>query len=236
VLDSKVESFVKICFVISSVIVVGCSSVNKTTNNAVPTTEELKNSNEHVADQLETNLLKVDNLLINQPDPMNLIKLPIALSQGYSEVNRLIAQNEFTQAEDKLKSLQLEHAEFSGPSYRLARIYSDQKKHEKSMRALNEAININPKNYYAFNLKGKILRNAGKFKLAKQAYLQSISIYPSYSNAQLNLAILADIYLYDLKLALNHYQNYQQLTDQTSKKVSGWIIDLKRRMPKEGES
>jgi len=164
-------------------------------------------------------------------DPMA-EQLPLDLIKAYDQVTSLLKSNETAQAIAKLEQTQVVFPKNSGPSYRLARIYLDQKDYAKALAAIEISLGINSKNYYAHNLKGVILREQGEFEKAKQAYLTAVATYPRHPESHLNLGILADIYMYDLPLALEHYEYYLQLIQNDDKKVSGWIMDLKRRMPK----
>ena len=163
-------------------------------------------------------------------DPMK-VNLPLDLIKGYDQVVSLLASKNNEQAITKLTQLQVAFPKNSGPSYRLARIYLEQKEYDKSLTAIEKSLVVNGKNYYAQNLKGVILREKGEFDKAKQAYLSAVNTYPRHAESHLNLGILADIYMYDLPLALKHYQYYLELIGTEDRKVNGWVIDLKRRMP-----
>ncbi|MET1253650.1 tetratricopeptide repeat protein [Aliikangiella maris] len=167
-------------------------------------------------------------------DPMQ-VKIPKQLQQAYQQTNLLISEN-YQKAIEKLQQLQSQYPGQSGPSYRIARIYYQQKLWDKALKSLEKCLIINPQNYYALNLKGMVLREQGAFNLALQAYQQAIKVYPDHVESHLNLAILADIYLYDLPLALAHYENYRLLIKnsaqpQVNPKIDNWILDLKRRIP-----
>lgn len=168
-------------------------------------------------------------------DPMKSVTVPLALIKAYDEVTTAIKNNSPDEAIIKIKQLQTQYPALSGPSYRLARIYLDLKKYDEALDSVETAISINQNNYYAYNLKAIVLREKGEFEKSKQAYLKALEIYPDYVNGHLNLAILADIYLYDLALALTHFETYLLLTQADDKKVEGWVIDLKRRMPENAE-
>jgi len=102
-----------------------------------------------------------------------------------------------------------------------------QKEAEQSLLA---AIKRNNQDAVAYNHLAIIKRQQGKFSEAEQYYRQAIELEPNYANAHLNLGILLDIYLQQLAQALQHYQQYQQLTDNSNETVEKWIIDLQRRM------
>ncbi len=97
-------------------------------------------------------------------------------------------------------------------------------------QAFQRAISQNKRDAVAYNHLGIINRMQGLFDKAKKAYKKAIDIDREYARAHLNLGILYDIYLQDLKLALNQYETYQTLTDSQDKTVSSWIIDIKRQL------
>ncbi|TQV77078.1 tetratricopeptide repeat protein [Aliikangiella marina] len=215
--------------VIGTLITVGCASVDK---QSLPEPIE--------ADQEQTDPTAVAqdggqpgqtvSSLPMVEDPMK-VDLPLELIKAYDEAKSLFAAKNIEGAINKLKQTQQAFPQESGPSYRIARIYLQEKQYEKALEAVESSVFVNPKNYYAQNLKGVILREMGKFEEAKTAYLASLEAYPRHAQTHLNLGILADIYQYDLALALKHYQYYLELIQSEDKKVSGWVIDLKRRIP-----
>ena len=157
--------------------------------------------------------------------------LPLDLIKAYDQLKSMLAAKNKQQAIDYLQQLQARFPQQSGPSYRLARIYQEEGQFDAALSAIENCLSINPKNYYAQNLKGVILREQGQFIAAKETYIKALEIYPRHAQSHMNLAILADIYLYDLPLALQHYQYYLDLTKEEDGKINGWLIDLKRRLP-----
>lgn len=94
---------------------------------------------------------------------------------------------------------------------------------------LGHAVKLNPKNALAQNHLGVVYRHLGRFAEARKAYQRALEINGDYALAHINLGILYDIYIQDLASALEHYEQYQALTDNTDKLVMKWIVDLKRR-------
>ena len=164
-------------------------------------------------------------------DPMATV-LPLNLIKAYDEVDSLLAKKNTKQALVNLNRLQQQYPESSGPAYRIARVNFQQKRFDDALKAVTQSITVKPENYYALNLKAVIQREKGDFKQAKETYEMAIRRYDAYPVTHLNYAILADIYLYDLKLALQQYEKYLALVEHKDKKVKGWVIDLKRRMAK----
>ncbi len=130
------------------------------------------------------------------------------------------------------QSISSRYTLLSGPLVNEGMIYLQQKKPKDAKRVLLQATQINAKNPYAWNALGVTYRKLGEFKKAKRAYQAALKLDPLYARAQFNLAVLADLYLDDLPLALEHYQRYQSLQKTPDKSVGIWIVDLKRRIKK----
>jgi tetratricopeptide (TPR) repeat protein len=97
-------------------------------------------------------------------------------------------------------------------------------------QAFQEAINRNNKDSVAYTHLGILQRYKGQFEEARNQYQRAIRIDSDYALAHLNLGILFDLYLQDLKLALQHYQKYQALIIEEDSQVAGWITDIQRRL------
>lgn len=95
---------------------------------------------------------------------------------------------------------------------------------------LNKAISANQHNYYAHNELAQALRQQGQFQQALTHYQLAIKSWPAFAEAYLNRGILYDLYLGEKQLALLDYQLYQALSEQESRQVKGWIIDLQRQI------
>jgi len=96
--------------------------------------------------------------------------------------------------------------------------------------AFQQAIIRSNKDAVAYNHLGILQRYKGQFEEARNQYQQALRIDSNYALAHLNLGILFDLYLQDLKLALQHYQRYQALIDKEDSRVAGWIVDIQRRL------
>lgn len=128
------------------------------------------------------------------------------------------------------QTLAAKHPSLSGPLINQALIYMRKEKPDDALDTLNAALKVNPRNPYAWNLRGVLLRQQGKFKEARAAYEQAIGFDPQYAKAHFNLGVLADLYLQDLQLALNHYEKYQTLQKKPDQAVGNWISDLRNRL------
>ncbi|MCW9000042.1 MAG: hypothetical protein OQK04_15130, partial [Kangiellaceae bacterium] len=72
-------------------------------------------------------------LLTAKQDPMKNTVAPLELIKGYDQVKAFIESKNTSKAIEHLSKLQMEHQKFSGPSYRLARIYLDQKNYVEAL-------------------------------------------------------------------------------------------------------
>jgi len=108
--------------------------------------------------------------------------------------------------------------------------YFKLKKMDLAEQAFQEAISRSKKDAVAYNHLGILLRYKGQFEEARKRYQRAIAIDSDYAYAHLNLGILFDIYLQDLKMALQQYQKYQALIGEEDKQVAGWIADIQRRL------
>lgn len=159
------------------------------------------------------------------------VKQQAAMSVGadYAKALGLMAGSKDDEALPLLKKIAEKTPQFSGPLVNEGVIYLRQQKYSDAEKVLQEALRVNARNPYAFNLLGVALREQGKFADAKAAYQSALSIDPSYAKAHFNLGVLADLYMQDLPLALSHYQSYQTLQSKPDPVVANWIIDLQKR-------
>lgn len=97
-------------------------------------------------------------------------------------------------------------------------------------QAFQQAVAHDPDDAVAHNHLGILQRHKGRFQEALTQYQRAIEIDDSYASAHLNLGILFDLYLQDLEKALQQYQKYQVLSSGENASVSGWIIDIERRL------
>lgn len=108
--------------------------------------------------------------------------------------------------------------------------YFKLQKMDLAEQAFQEAISRSKTDAVAYNHLGILLRYKGQFEEARKHYQRAIAIDSDYAYAHLNLGILFDIYLQDLKLALQQYEKYQSLIGDENKQVAGWITDIQRRL------
>ena len=128
------------------------------------------------------------------------------------------------------QQLAAEHPVLSGPIVNQALILYRQDKFDDALALVEQALKVNERNPFAWNLRGMIMRQKGKFADAREAYQRALLIDENYAKAHFNLGILADLYLQDLRLALAHYERYQMLQRKPDTAVNNWIADLRNRL------
>lgn len=130
-----------------------------------------------------------------------------------------------------LQSISSRYPQLSGPVVNQGIIYQRQNKFDDAEKALRKALDVNDSNPYAHNALGLTLREKGEFADARKHYEAAIALDPKYARAHFNLGVLAELYLQDMALALNHFRAYQSLQRQQDQTVANWIADLERRVP-----
>jgi tetratricopeptide (TPR) repeat protein len=145
-------------------------------------------------------------------------------------------QGKLSLARERFIALSEQHPNLSGVWLQLALLAKqqdndDMQQLQKEMtRYLNNAISANPLNYLAHNEFALVLRQQGQFQQALNHYELAIKSWPAFAEGYLNRGILYDLYMGRKSLALVDYELYQALSDDNSRQLKGWIIDLKRQI------
>ncbi len=157
-----------------------------------------------------------------------------ATKSAYNKAVNAMKNGRDDSAISQFQAITQTHPNLAAAFVNIGLLHLKHKRYEKAEKSLLQATTIQPSDPVGQTHLGLAYRHLGKFKEAKQAYDQALKSDPKYSFAHLNAGILYDIYLNDLARALNHYQQYQALTNNADKKVDKWIIDLQRRVKKNG--
>lgn len=160
--------------------------------------------------------------------------IPEELQQSYGEALALMQDEEFVAAETLLLTITTKYPAFAGPWSNLAIAQSKQEKFDLALSSIDSSLLQDEKFCQAMSLKGVVLRELGKFKLAKEQYLAALVCNPGDALTLYNLGVLSDLYLHDNVTALSYYQQYlSTLGEQKDETVQSWVVDLKRRVPAE---
>jgi Flp pilus assembly protein TadD len=134
-------------------------------------------------------------------------------------------------AERGFRDLIAKHPELGGAHANLGLILRNAGRHDESIAALEQAVNVNPKQPVFYNQLGVSYRHKGRFDKARQAYESALALDANYADAHLNLGVLLDLYLDDGGLALEHYERYLALQPGGDAAVGKWVAELKNRKP-----
>lgn len=155
---------------------------------------------------------------------------PSAAREPFQRALDAMKNKAWDSAEIILLKLIKDYPELSGPYFNLALVLENKGDTGTAINRLHDAIERNSKNVYAYNELARLQRTKGMFDEAEQSYLEALTIWPDYPDANLNLAILYDLYLGKKELALQYYQNSAELDTHNARQLKGWIIDLNRQL------
>ena len=155
------------------------------------------------------------------------------IEREFQQALALMQKNDMQRAAEKFYDLIDRYPQMTGAWANIGLIHMKAREWEKARHAQQQAISLNPNHAPAHNYMGVIERHLGQFKQAEQAYKKAIKADPGYAIAWLNLGILYDLYMDKPSLALPQYEQYQHLTANADNKVKKWIVELKRRIPKQ---
>jgi len=145
---------------------------------------------------------------------------------AYAEALKLLKTNQLEQAEAALQAVAKANPQASGPLTNLGIVYARTNRKPEARNAFARAVALNPANAAAHNWLGVLAREAGDFARAEQAYRAALAADAGYVAAQLNLAILYDLYLKRPADALAAYRKYEELTGRKDARVAVWIGEL----------
>ena len=161
-----------------------------------------------------------------------LAPIPPELQQTFGDALGLMQDEEFLAAEKLLVEITQKFPNYAGPWSNLAITQSKQEKFEEALTSIDKALEQDEKFCQALSFKGVVLRELGKFKLAKEQYLAALACNPNDILTVYNLGVLSDLYLHDNVTALSYYQQYLIAQgEQQDETVKSWVVDLKRRVP-----
>lgn len=147
--------------------------------------------------------------------------------EKYRSAITALNNNELSKAQRIFNEFIRNKPELAGAYSNLALVYYKKNEFNKSFKLVSKALELNPKQAQALNLRAQIYILEGKIHKAKADYLLAVKIKPKYINAQYNLALLYDIYLQEIELAIKHYNIYLSLLKRPDDKTIEWVKHLK---------
>jgi tetratricopeptide (TPR) repeat protein len=163
------------------------------------------------------------------------ISLSPAAQNLFDQAVWVMSSGDLIDAELRFQEFLLHYPDIAAAYVNLAIIHGQNGKLEAAKTAVDQALAIDPDFAPALNQLGLLLRKNGRFEEAESAYLKAITVSPGYALAHYNLGVLNELYLQRLDVALQYFEQYQQLVGG-DELVEKWITDLTRRVEAEQQS
>jgi tetratricopeptide (TPR) repeat protein len=148
----------------------------------------------------------------------------------YRQAITALNDSKLEQAETGFKTIAKDRPEFAGPWINLALIDIRKKNLAGAEKNLAKALERNPQMPQIYNMLGFIDLSKGEINKAADDYRHAIALKEDYAMAHYNLALLQDIYLQDIGMAVQHYKRYLELTNHQDKKTEDWVLELERNL------
>jgi tetratricopeptide (TPR) repeat protein len=230
----------------------GCSSLGNTEKQAPENVESLNRtaidtveafvSEKPVTDEitsLDSAPIK-SNVYLEQAQ-QRLRDVPVPVLTKYQRALLLMKNKAWPAAEKLFDQILVSQPQLSGAYVNKALIAFNKDDLDHANDSLNKALAINSKNPYAHQLQGQVARLKGQFVQAEKSYLAALTIWPDYPEAQINLAILLELYRGRLLDARKYYISYLALRpddEQVQRWLAGVELKIKRAgltLPKEND-
>ncbi len=143
---------------------------------------------------------------------------------------QLLQDGKLEAAQVLFEELAQSQPELAGPWVNLGHIALAKQDNEQASHSFELALKANPASCDALTALGVMARKQGEFSQAQQYYQRCLQADPTYANAYLNLGILYELYMGRLPEALAAYNDYQSMLPDPNQQVSGWVMDLERRV------
>jgi len=153
--------------------------------------------------------------------------------EKYRDGITALYNNDLSKAQSIFNEFIRNNPKLAGGYTNLALVYFKKSKYVKSLKQANKALELNPKQAQALNLRAQLYVLDGKIHKAKKDYIQSVTIKPKYINAQYNLALLYDIYLQEIEPAIKHYKIYLSLLKKPDEATEEWVTHLQGTLKNE---
>lgn len=152
-----------------------------------------------------------------------------AVRDRYAQALAAMQRGDLQRAETFLQQLIASHPDLPGPRVNLALVYRQLRRTDEARTLLDESAARWPAFAPAQHQLGLLLRDDGRFEEADAAFAKAQAASPDYALAWYDRAVLNELYLQRLPVALENYVQFQTLQPAEDEQVARWINDLRRR-------
>lgn len=150
------------------------------------------------------------------------------IRSDFAKANRAFEEGEVDRGIELLTQIAESSPELSAVHINLGIAYQRAEEFERAEASLLQALAVNPRHPVALNELGIVYRRTGRFDEARNSYEAALELQPTFHFVRKNLAILCDLFVFDLQCALEHYESYRAaVPDDTNVEI--WIADLRNR-------
>lgn len=141
----------------------------------------------------------------------------------------MLNNKEYDKAIKVLKSVIDREKRAPAPYVNLGMAYVKKGDNKQAEEYFHKALELELGHPEANNELGQLYRKSGRFREARKAYRNVLADNPDYLPAIRNLGILCEIYMHDLKCALQQFEELLSYTPD-DEQVQIWVTDLKQRL------
>ncbi|MDD8058565.1 tetratricopeptide repeat protein [Shewanella metallivivens] len=165
--------------------------------------------------------------------PQRLAEVPAAVLAQYQQAINAMKNQQWQNANSLFDHVIAAQPQLSGAYVNKAIIAINQQAFEQADTLLDQAIKANSSNPYAHQIKANLARQQGQYAQAEQGYLTALALWPQYPQAQINLAILLELYRGKLLQARQFYLAFlaNQPDDEQAKR---WLAGVEIKIQRAG--
>jgi tetratricopeptide (TPR) repeat protein len=162
-----------------------------------------------------------------------LADVPASVLSQYQQAINQMKHQQWQAANSVFDKVIAAEPQLSGAYVNKAIIAINQQQLAQADALLAKAIAVNNSNPYAHQIKANVARLQGQYDKAEQGYLTALTLWPQYPQAQLNLAILLELYRGKLLQARQYYMAYlfNQPNDEQAKR---WLAGVEIKIQRAG--
>ena len=169
-------------------------------------------------------------VLTPNPYLQSIPRISDAVAASFARGTEAMDAENWREAERIFQQLTISEPKLSGSWVNLGILHYQNGDFDRAESAWETALAINPLNFDAYNQLAVLKREQGDFQAAEKIYLNSLAKWSDNAETHCNLGILYDLYMGRWNQALAEYKECAALTEEPSRQLRGWIVDMERRI------